>query len=92
MKSEAAITKAIIRYCRLEGHWCYKTWGSGYARAGVPDILVCANGKFVAFEVKNEAGKVSKLQEFEIKNIEQAGGVAAVVRNLDDAVEILSEP
>tara|TARA_R100000963_G_C4609845_1_gene80651 strand:- start:60 stop:236 length:177 start_codon:yes stop_codon:yes gene_type:complete len=57
----------------------------------VPDILVCAKGKFVAFEVKNEAGKVSKLQEFEIKNIKKAGGVAAVVRNLDEAVEILSE-
>ena len=91
MKSEAAITKAIIKYCRSQGHWVYKTWGSGYARAGVPDILLCVDGKFVAFEVKNEAGKASKLQEFEIRNIKKGGGVAAVVRNLDEAVKILSE-
>lgn len=88
-KSEASITQSIIRYCRGREWWHYKVWGSAFARAGVPDLIVCVRGAFVALEVKREGGHPSKLQLFEIKNIRDSGGVAEVVYSLEKAKEIL---
>ena len=66
-----------------------KTWGAGFGRGGVPDLIICADGRFVALEVKNEAGRVSKLQELEARHIRKSGGVIEVVRSLDEAIAVL---
>ena len=52
----------------------------GYGTQGAPDFLVCHRGKFVGIETKAGKGKPTKLQELNIKNIREAGGVAFVVR------------
>jgi Holliday junction resolvase len=47
---------------------------------GTPDILGCANGIFVALELKASAkSRRSKLQEYNIKKINDAGGFARFV-------------
>ena len=51
----------------------------GYGRSGVPDIIVCVKGRFVAIECKAEGNKPTALQERELARIKQAGGVAVVV-------------
>jgi Holliday junction resolvase len=48
--------------------------GGMYGTAGVPDIIVCYNGKFVAFEVKTETGKLTMLQESTLRKINAAKG------------------
>ncbi len=45
---------------------------------GTPDILLCANGRFVGLELKTNEGKLSKLQEYNLECIEKAGGMAIV--------------
>lgn len=42
---------------------------------GVPDIVGCLNGLFVAIELKTNS-KLSKIQEYTLKQINYAGGVA----------------
>lgn len=61
------------------------------ALRGVPDKLCCINGFFVAIEIKAEKGKLSKLQEFTLKQVKKANGVAMVVSpaNWDQAKELL---
>lgn len=58
-------------------------------RAGYPDILCCVNGRFVSLEAKQEGGRVSPLQLRRIAEIREAGGLAEVVRTLEDAKKIV---
>jgi hypothetical protein len=44
---------------------------------------------FTAIEVKTPTGKVSKIQENFISMVKKHGGIAAVVRTIDDATDIL---
>ena len=53
--------------------------GSGYGNAGVPDFLVCCNGRFIGIEAKSGTNKATALQESNIQKIFDAGGVALVI-------------
>lgn len=52
----------------------------GFQRAGIPDIIICLKGKFVALELKTEIGKPSALQNYNIAKIKQSGGQAYILR------------
>ena len=55
---ESDIVKAILKYLKTEPDcFCWKEHGGMYGTAGIPDIICCYRGKFVAFEVKTEKGK-----------------------------------
>jgi hypothetical protein len=86
---EKAAQDRGAKWLRLQGAWVYKTHGSQYGRAGVPDHLICWNGKFVALEWKNDTGRASDLQLREIRLIQNAGGVAHVVRSVEEMKGIL---
>jgi len=45
---------------------------------GTPDILICANGTFVALELKTDVGVLSALQEYKLSCIRETGGIAIV--------------
>lgn len=59
----------------------------GYGRSGVPDIVGCFMGLFVAIECKAGKGVLTVLQEREIEKIIKAGGFTFVAR--EDNVEEL---
>lgn len=92
MSSEATIQRAILRM--LDGEpatWYVKIHGSGLGRAGVPDLLVCHRGRFFALEVKGPRGKTTPRQDLELMRVRMAGGVAVVVRSVEDARDALRE-
>lgn len=63
-------------WLKHRGAWLLKYWGGGvYTRAGVPDLLVCYKGRFIAIEVKGEHGRISDAQREEMALIEEAGGI-----------------
>ena len=62
----------------------WKEHGGQYGTAGIPDILACIDGQFFAFEVKTDTGKPTRLQEAMIQKILSAGGIAAVVRSVEE--------
>lgn len=41
---------------------------------GIPDLLVCCNGRFVGVEIKAPNGRPSALQLYNLKKIDEAGG------------------
>ena len=46
---------------------------------GIPDIIGLVNGRFVALELKKSPEeKADKLQEYVLKEIDNAGGIALV--------------
>jgi pantoate kinase len=64
--------------------------GTGYGNSGVPDFLCCVNGQFLAIEAKAGNNKPTALQEKNIRDIRNAGGIAMVVNeDLDDLKAII---
>ena len=87
---EADIVKAIMRFLKtLPNCFAWKEHGGMYGTAGIPDIIACIDGKFYGFEVKTDNGKPTKLQESTIRKINKAGGIAVVVRSVDEVKSIL---
>jgi hypothetical protein len=88
---EKDITNSILRYLKTVSNcFFWKEHGGMYGTAGIPDIVACIGGRFMAFEVKTEKGKLTKLQEETIKKILAAGGMAFVVRTVDEVQAILN--
>lgn len=58
----------------LPNCWFIKTQERG--RRGVPDILICLKGQFIAIELKTDTGRLDKLQEITLSKINDAGGTA----------------
>jgi hypothetical protein len=58
--------------------WFLKTQEVG--RRGVPDIIVCAAGRFLAFELKKEGGVTDSLQSYTLRKIIGAQGVGMVLK------------
>ena len=87
---EKDITNQIMRYLKtVPNCFCWKQHGGQFGTAGIPDIICCLNGRFVAFEVKTESGKLTKLQEAAIQKIQRAKGEAFKVTSLTEVKEII---
>jgi Holliday junction resolvase len=52
----------------------------GLGRSGIPDIIACFNGKFIAIECKAGNNKTTPLQERELNRIMNAGGETFIAR------------
>jgi len=85
---EKILQKKILNYLKAENIYAVKVVAAN--KAGVPDILACVDGKFVALEVKANS-KLSILQANNLKAIELAGGLAAVVKSVDDVMSIVKQ-
>lgn len=89
--AESDIVRSILRYLRTVPHcFAWKEHGGMYGTAGIPDIIACINGRFYGFEVKTRTGKATKLQEATVRKILASGGMAAVVRSVDEVRAVLN--
>ena len=66
---------------------------NGLGRAGIPDIIACMDGHFIAIECKAGSGKTTALQERELDRIHNAGGTTYIAResNIDELQQLLRE-
>jgi Holliday junction resolvase len=86
-KVKASVRKILDKH----GIYHFMPPGMGLGRSGIPDIIGCKNGKFIAIECKAGKGKVTALQERELNAIAAAGGFACLVNEtcLDELEERL---
>lgn len=78
---EGKFQEEVIKYLKsLPNCWYCKVWGGGYQRSGIPDILACINGLFIALELKREGGKPTPLQVYNIDKIKQSGGIGYILQ------------
>lgn len=90
---EKDIVKAIMKYLKTVPRcFAWKEHGEMYGTAGIPDIIACVDGRFYGFEVKTETGKPTGLQEATIRKILKAGGVAVIVRSVDEVRAVIEAP
>ena len=90
--NEATLIQRIRKYlATLPDCFFWKEHGGQYGTAGIPDIIACYKGRFIALEAKVGKNKPTKLQAATIDKIRQAGGTAAVVYSVEDVKAVLSE-
>ncbi|APQ74425.1 VRR-NUC domain-containing protein [Clostridium botulinum] len=59
--------------------WFYKNWSGPYSKSGIPDIIACVRGIFVAIEVKAPNGRASELQKRNIRLIRESKGIGYIL-------------
>ena len=83
MTPEGKVKAKVKAILNKLGVYYFMPRGTAFGRAGVPDIICCVNGQFLAIECKANGNKPSMLQEMEIASIKKSGGMAIVVNELD---------
>jgi len=90
MKKESQIQKEIIQYLRtIPNLYFFKVISANYR--GVPDIIICYEGRFIGMEVKTQRGRISGLQKYHCEQIKKADGICFVVRSLEDVKKIIKK-
>lgn len=90
---ESKLSRKIMDVLRSEGYFVFKVHGSEYMMAGLPDLVVCAEGRFIGLETKLPTARanVSPRQSYVHALIENAGGVATVVCSPQEALDAIQE-
>ena len=82
---ESTIIEKIKKYLsNIPNLFFWKEHGGQFGTAGIPDIIVCYKGKFIAFECKRPNCKPTLLQYITISKIRNAGGIVVVATSLED--------
>ena len=79
MTPEAKVKKKVVDVIKKYGAYYFFPATGGYGRSGVPDVVCCYRGMFVAIECKAGSNKPTPLQEAEMQKIRQAQGFVLVV-------------
>lgn len=99
-KNERQLTDRVIREVKkvFPDAWYLKVHGNGYQRGGIPDLLFCVKGRFVAVEMKHQKpgeslehmrSRLHPLQKKELNSIAGAGGVAVLAWTVDQVIDAL---
>jgi Holliday junction resolvase len=90
---ESKVKKKVVALLKAAGAYYFYPVTGGFGASGVPDIIVCHKGRFIAIECKAGTNKPTKLQQKNIADIIANGGVALVVNelNIDDVSRVLAE-
>jgi Holliday junction resolvase len=89
MTPEAKVKAKLYKILKEWGVYYFSPVTGGYGRSGVPDIICCYKGRFIAIECKVGKNKPTPLQEAEMEKIRTAQGVAAVIN--EDNIDLLEQ-
>lgn len=84
---EKKVKDQVVKVLKKFGAYYFFPATHGFGRSGVPDIIVCYKGRFLAFECKAGKNTCTALQLKEIDAIGMAGGEAYVIK--EDNVDLV---
>lgn len=92
---EKPFENKVKKLLEKNGAWFVKFFANGFTKRGVPDLLACVNGRFLAIEVKGDDGAPTDLQLYNLALITKAGGYGVVAypedfQSLSELVEALT--
>ena len=91
MNEAALIQKIRKSLATVPECFFWKEHGGQYGTAGIPDIIVCHKGRFIALEAKVGRNTPTKLQAATIDQNRKAGGTAVVVYSVEDVQAVISK-
>lgn len=86
---EGKLSTRIMKEWRKRGSFCFKVWGNEFQMSGIPDISGTYQGFSIWCETKMPGNKPSKIQDFRISQIRDAGGLVVVGYSVKDATDLL---
>ena len=86
---EGRVKDQVKAWLKARGIWFFLPVSNGMGAMGIPDLICCWAGRFLAIECKapGKRGNTTPLQDYQIAGIHKAGGAAIVV----DSVAQLDE-
>jgi hypothetical protein len=92
LQKEADVKREVKKLLTELGFWYFMPVQTGYGVQGVPDFIICGDGRFIAIETKFGSNPLSAHQEMQRTKIIAALGDYYVVteRNLASLREQLS--
>lgn len=86
---ENQLQAQVVRYLRRIPNLWYAVINDRHT-SGIPDIIVCYKGHFLAIELKVGSNKPTALQRAQLQRIEQAGGDAIVAYSLAEVKDLIN--
>ncbi|MBR1760908.1 MAG: VRR-NUC domain-containing protein [Schwartzia sp.] len=87
---EKQIERRLVEGVKKRGGLCYKFVSPGHP--GVPDrIVIKPDGKVIFVELKTDTGRLSKLQNYTIRELREHGADVRVIWGLDGVSKLLEE-
>lgn len=86
---ESKVKKEIKEYLKSIGAYYAMVPGGAYGTNGSPDMIACYRGTFIAIEGKAGDGAQSKWQKLRQRQIEEAGGIYVLARDVSDVRGII---
>lgn len=89
--SETQLKNKVIQFIRKQypAAWVYKA--ADRWTAGIPDLLLCIEGRFYAIELKVGKNGPTKIQRYVMGKIRSAGGKTSVCRSVEEVREFLQK-
>jgi len=90
---ESKVKKAVRVLLDDLGIYHFMPPANGFGRAGIPDIVGCMDGRFIAIECKAGKGATTALQDRELNAILNHGGTVFIARehNLLELKQLLKD-
>jgi Holliday junction resolvase len=79
MTPEGRVKRKAVAELKKLGMYIFFPATGGFGRSGVPDIVCCYKGKFIGIECKANGNKPTALQQSNLEEIVNNGGIAIVV-------------
>ena len=88
-KPEKKLQDKCIAYLKSKRIYHLNLYGDGFSGKGKPDLLVCINGRFVAFELKVGSNDMQDDQKIHKLRIERSGGLHYSPYTLEEFIDIV---
>lgn len=89
VQEETYLQRRIKKEIKTRVGYANKNHGSMISEKGIPDIIACYKGFYLAIEAKEEGNTPTPQQGIHLRNIQKAGGITAVVWTLEEAKKVL---
>jgi Holliday junction resolvase len=80
---EKWVKQQVVKLLKEKGVYYFFPVAGGYTSIGVPDVVACINGLFVAIECKAGKNRPTELQYKNLEKIRDNGGLAMLVNEND---------
>lgn len=90
-KPEKKLQDKAIEYLKKNKIYHINQFGNGWSAKGAPDLIVCINGKFVAFELKVGENDLQDDQKIHRIRIKRSGGLHYSPYTLEEFIKIVEE-
>lgn len=90
---EGKVKDAVKKELNARGIWYFMPAANGFGKVGIPDIICCYQGKFLAIETKapGKRNNTTPNQDARINEIRAAKGWALVVDDVEQVKEFLDD-